>query len=443
MKLRLRSYSLAIMGFFGLTASASSKRSGAAALSVAAGGAAATAGSTSQTTRSQPLAPLPGVDDRLHRALWSFFAGDAVAAPTHWFYGGRGQVQEYYGTNGITGYTKPSFNLAGSILNKSDPSGGGRAKFGGASNKHKSIIGDVINHGKLDLWSPSKQVHYHATLAAGENTLEVQLARVLMRSIVQTGGVFDPDHFRDSYVTFMTTPGSHNDTYASTCHRMFFANMVHKNLDPKDCPDNDGHNVDTVDGLVLPTIVGLAVAARASAAPEALTEEDALRDAATQAALCAGVTRRSSELNRAAGGWSRLVATSLWHGHDKIGEAARDVAKSLGMRQPKVAPSDEMTACYLSSAFPALLDSVVTHDAKGTGVWQALLQNANTGGENVHRGSCLGAVLGAASRDSNPDPHMVQNLHDRERLQQEIEQFVSVVTHAPQQPVGSGVDLEL
>lgn len=48
----------------------------------------------------------------------------------------------------------------------------------------------------------------------------------------------------------MTTPGSHNDTYASTCHRMFFANYV-KKVDPVSCPDNDGHNVDAIDALTL------------------------------------------------------------------------------------------------------------------------------------------------------------------------------------------------
>lgn len=40
----------------------------------------------------------------------------------------------------------------------------------------------------------------------------------------------------------MTTPGSHNDVYAGTCHRMFFANFVN-GKDPKKCADNDGHNV--------------------------------------------------------------------------------------------------------------------------------------------------------------------------------------------------------
>lgn len=48
----------------------------------------------------------------------------------------------------------------------------------------------------------------------------------------------------------MMTPGSHNDTYASTAHRMFFANYV-KKVDPVKCPDNDGHNVDAIDALTL------------------------------------------------------------------------------------------------------------------------------------------------------------------------------------------------
>ena len=38
---------------------------------------------------------------------------------------------------------------------------------------------------------------------------------------------------------FMQTPGSHNDTYASTCHRMFFANLVN-GKPPEQCADNDG-----------------------------------------------------------------------------------------------------------------------------------------------------------------------------------------------------------
>jgi hypothetical protein len=193
-----------------------------------------------------------------------YFAGNApLAAPTHWYYGGKRQqiVSEYYGGE-ITDYTKPNQQLSGSILNKSDLNGGGRSKGFMPNKSEKTIIDDVINHGKQDLWSPDKSIHYHAALQKGENTLEVSIARVLMKSIVETGGKFNADHFRGAYVKFMMTSGSHNDMYASTSHRMVFANvMIFRQLPAKDCPDNDQHNVDTMDGLVLPTIVALTVLA--------------------------------------------------------------------------------------------------------------------------------------------------------------------------------------
>lgn len=49
---------------------------------------------------------------------------------------------------------------------------------------------------------------------AGEGTLEAQLVRLQLRSMAENDGLFDFDKFLQKYVTFMTTPGSHNDTYA-------------------------------------------------------------------------------------------------------------------------------------------------------------------------------------------------------------------------------------
>ena len=153
------------------------------------------------TTLQQQQAQQSSTNQRLETivtaALWSFFAGDALASPTHWFYGGFPQIQRHYGRAGITGYTQPVMELPGSILNKSNLSGGGRSgsNSGGAGAGAKTIIGNVINHGKQDLWSPSKEIHYHATLKAGENTLEAQLARVLMKSLAANQGNFDAATF--------------------------------------------------------------------------------------------------------------------------------------------------------------------------------------------------------------------------------------------------------
>lgn len=410
-------------------------------------------------------------ESRLKAALWSFFAGDAVAMPSHWYYGGPAQINRDYGRAGITDYTAPVYNLAGSILNKSNLSGGGRSGSTVSSRRATaadgsilppSIIGYVINHGKQDLWSPDQQIHYHATLQKGENTLEVQLARVLMRSIVQTSGVFDADNFREHYVTFMMMPGSHHDTYASTCHRMFFANKIFQGRADTDCPDNDGHNVDTIDGLVLPTITALAVAARGNSASDSdntdnTSLDDLMQRAAQAAVATAAVTRRSNILENAAAAWGRTVVAALLapsvSTNTKEEEVTgthvlnmestlRDTAVAIGMRRaPVTTGADQMTACYLDSAMPALLDSVakyipdtyVVNDndkkTKTVSVWKALLSNANAGGENVHRGSCLGAVLGARAGMEGlaGTPELVAGLHDREALAQEIDEFVAAV----------------
>ncbi len=68
-------------------------------------------------------------------------------------------------------------------------------------------------------------------------------------------------------------------------------------------------------------------------------------------------------------------------------------------------------------------------DARLTGetVWQGLLSNANVGGENVHRGSVMGAILGARVGASNLPPHLSQGLYQHEALANEIDSFVAVV----------------
>jgi ADP-ribosyl-[dinitrogen reductase] hydrolase len=295
------------------------------------------------------------LESRIRGALWGLFSGDALAAPTHWYYGGFPQIVSDYGRNGIVDYTKPKLHLAGSIMNKSNVNGGGRGAFsliklsqGGGEQKAISIIGDVINHGKRDYWDPKYGIHYHATLEKGENTLEAQLVRVLMKSIVQNHGRIHVPHFVQSYITFMTTPGSHNDTYASTCHRMFFSNLIVKKLPPEDCPDNDHHNVDTIDGLILPTIAAIAVCANGGTVGDA-------RDAA---AKVASATRRSNVLEETSRAWSDLVYDVLnprqaEDENQDLSSSVKTTAKYLRMPSPRDNGRDQMRyeLCNLSFHF--------------------------------------------------------------------------------------------
>jgi ADP-ribosylglycohydrolase len=224
--------------------------------------------------------------DRVGGALWGLFIGDALAAPTHWYYGGQGQVLRDYG-GPIKGYTKPKEMLSGSIMNLSNTGGGGRGSDAG------EIIGKVINHDKKKYWTRGGSYHYHCTLAKGENTLEAQLTRLVCRSITENGGRFVADDLRQRYIEFMTTPGTHNDCYASTCHRMFFANLS-RGLPPEKCPDNDNHNVDTIDGLIMGVPVVLATYGRPTV--------EAKRDVSS----CLAVTRNSNVLPGYADGLTEM-----------------------------------------------------------------------------------------------------------------------------------------
>lgn len=217
-------------------------------------------------------------EDRIRAALWGLFVADALAMPTHWYYGGAWQIKNDFG-GPITKFERSQRSFPGSIMNKSNTGGAGRGSDKG------SIIGDVINHGKKKYWASGKGYHYHHTLERGENTLEAQLVRVLMKSVVACDGEFDANHFCEAYVKFMTTPGSHNDTYASTAHRQFFENFV-KGRDPMKCASNDGHNTDAIDALVLPSVIALA------------TLHKPLEEAIADAQRCGEVTRRSKTVQQ-------------------------------------------------------------------------------------------------------------------------------------------------
>ena len=206
----------------------------------------ASSSSVSQGAQSIPKAmakvvPAPNevlpatFNDRVAGALWGMHIADALAMPTHWFYGGERQVKQIHGGS-ITGYTKPPMDYPGSIMNLSNTGGAGRGGFDG------DIVGTVIVHGKKQYWDRGRSCHYHCTLQTGENTLECDVARECYNSITANRGTFSPSALQDLYVKFMTTPGTHNDCYVGTCHRMFFHNRA-RGIPSAECPDNDNHNV--------------------------------------------------------------------------------------------------------------------------------------------------------------------------------------------------------
>ena len=192
--------------------------------------------------------------DRIKGCLFGLLIADALAMPSHWFYGGEHQIISMYGHR-LSGYEQPITKLPGSIMSLSNTGGAGR---GGAEG---TIIGDVIFHGKKKFWERGGNFHYHQGMAAGDNTLEALLMRRVVNVTAASGGgaegaTFNPERIIEDYIQFMTTPNTHNDTYCGTSHRMFFMNYA-AGKNPKECPDNDNHNVDSADSIVTTVPVAL------------------------------------------------------------------------------------------------------------------------------------------------------------------------------------------
>jgi len=366
--------------------------------------------------------------DRVGGALWGLFIADALAMPTHWFYGGSRQVKQMYG-GPIKGYVAPIKDYPGSIMNLSSTGGGGRGGDGG------DIVGKVINHGKKQYWTRQGQYFYHCTLAKAENTLEASLVRLVCESISENSGTFKPEEMRKKYMDFMQTPGSHNDCYASTCHRMFFANLK-RGVPPEKCPDNDGHNVDTIDGLILGLPVGLA------------TLELPFEEAAKSIRSCTAVTRNTTVLASYEGHLLTILRDVLAGTpirkalETNAGRQLEDVVRSASQREGRIpcwfGCSDELhvqycaeksqmirdpvVACYISSNYPSMIHFASKYADNFEG---GLLANSNCGGENVHRGCVLGALLGAHVGESQIPEHLKEELHDAALIRKQIEAFKS------------------
>ena len=163
----------------------------------------------------------PVADDKRAGVLWGSFIGDALAMPVHWYYD-RAALHRDYGV--VRDYLSPRNPHPDSIL--------WRSTYTPLNER-----GDIL-HDQAPYWG-QRGIHYHQFLRAGENTLNLQLGRVLIESLVACGR-HDADDYLRRYLDFMLTPGRHRDTYVEECHRKFFTAYA-RGVAPRKCGGNDIH----------------------------------------------------------------------------------------------------------------------------------------------------------------------------------------------------------
>lgn len=333
--------------------------------------------------------------------------------PVHWYYNTADIERAFPG--GIKKFeAAPEFHPS-SIMPLHSTRRGGRWGREQDLPDSPEIIGTVILKGRGHLWGQANR-HYHHGMQAGDNTLNAHCARVLMRSIIASGGRYSRDHFLESYIEFMTAdPPRHRDTYAESYHRGFFANLV-AGKSPHQCGART-HDTPSIGGLV--TIGPLAINSLLHGAPLASAQ-----------ATCREhlfLTHPDESLGRICDAYVALIAGLLLRKADEspdrhLQEAAQtsmgiDLARMVQSAQAdkEIVGGKYSTACYISDSWPSLLYLAYKYR---TDIKAALLANTNLGGDNVHRGAVLGGIVSLSCGRTADDWYA--QLVDHQAIQSEI-----------------------
>ncbi len=329
------------------------------------------------------------------RAGFAFggFVGDALAMPVHWYYD-RAALLNDYGV--VRDFLAPQNPHPGSILWRSSYT---------ALNERGNIL-----HDQAQYWG-QRGVHYHQFLQAGENTLNLQLAKVLIDSLIAQRH-YDAGDFLNRYIPFLLTPGQHRDTYIEECHRKFFTAYA-RGAAARKCAGGDIHIGGLAHVGVLIAFFGEDVATCREAvrehillthrSPEVLSAADAMVRIA--GSILAGVGLREAILENAADWFSKRKAEKWSREPDSI---------VIGQR---LSP-----ACYIDDAFPASLYLAWKYaDDFEAGV----IANANVGGDNCHRGAVVGSLLGGANGMKRIPLRFQNGIHDSGRLHTQIQQLAN------------------
>jgi ADP-ribosylglycohydrolase len=307
-------------------------------------------------------------DDRALGALQGLFLGDALAMPVHWYYDRQALRRDYGEVRDLLAPRNPH---PGSILHRS---------------RYVPLNADAdILHDQAQYWGRAG-VHYHQFLAAGENTLNLQLVQVLLATLAERGD-YDPDLYLERMVAFMRDPTSHRDTYVEEWARGFFERRA-RGIAPRDCGVVEKH----IGGLCGPLALLICFRreperARALAhvhrelthkGPAMAGALDAVADVLLP--VLAGAPLREAIDEARQRGRSRYLAGDFtrWEKLDDLEVVGRLLS----------------TACYVEDAVPAALHLARKYADRPE---EGLIANTMAGGDNCYRGMVVGALLGAAA----------------------------------------------
>ena len=328
---------------------------------------------------------------RAESGLKTLYVADALAMPVHWYY--RPYDIQLQFPNGITGFEAAPNYHPSSIMSLHSTNGGGRRSK--ESGNRKEIIGDVILKGKRNKWGVAN-THYHHGMPAGSNTLNAHCARAVTRSLTGNSARYSQDAFIESYISLLTSdPPKHPDTYAESYHRAFFANFEN-GVPPQKCGSKT-HDTASIGGLV--TLAPIVISERLAG-----TSLEATRKICMEHLW---LTHPDKALAQISSDYVSLLDALLFRNEQQephfLKKFLSEQFTNINFEQleTKARDNDEAivgqvfsTACYISDSWPSVLYLAYRYHVN---ILDGLISNTNLGGDNVHRGSVLGVLLGIAN----------------------------------------------
>lgn len=321
--------------------------------------------------------------ERAKAALKNAFVGDALAMPVHWFYNPADIYKAF--PLGIEQFEDAPLFHPSSIMSLHSTQKGGRANKASAS--QKEIVGEVILKGKRQYWGKDN-VHYHQGMKAGENTLNAYCARIVLTCALKG---YDETEFLNQYISFMRADvPKHPDTYAESYHRGFFANL--EQGFPADKCGAVTHDTASIGAFVSVTPLAIVEAAK----------NTALNDIKYLCRKHLFLTHPDESLASVCDYYVELIYKLAHRQDESPKNMLEDIAsKSAGLNLASLTAKNKSDievvgrmyspACYISDAWPAVLYFAYRYADNPK---RALLANTNVGGDNVHRGFVLGAIMG-------------------------------------------------
>ncbi len=407
------------------------------------------------------------VKDRIEGALWGLFVADALAMPIHWYYDRKNILSDFPG--GVTRFEAPRHPHPEAFMigMRYHPDVQTAQKLGRPYDiLHEqarfydttySELGFALrdregSHGNA-VAAAAERYHYHHGLNAGDNTVAAHLVRVLIRQIVNAGH-YDPVRFVDAMVSFMTTPGLNRDPYTEIYLRRWFENYTH-GADPLSAAEHQRNvwSIGSHGGMIRPMVLSMLIPDDTTLATGAALDHQVIthRSEIVSSALAVSVPLlhdllRGMELREAVtssaprirmpaltgrelfaeyrdnDGPGNISKDRMWRIHMDRSEARFDpasLAKDPGA--DRVVMGAFATACYPEHGLPLAMFHAWNNAERP---FEALIADANAGGDNVHRGMVLGLLVGAV------DPETMKargkDLRDADDIHGEITAFAEL-----------------